>query len=270
MNCKRRREDRRPNRREPPKPLSKPPRRSPRPRCSRGSPALGYVARGVIYAMIGVLAIRLADGVAAPRPNQQGAMHQIVQQRFGHALLADHRHRSRRIRAVAARAGARRAHARIRRAQRARSHRRRRERGRLRRVLPARDQRASRHRQQLVRPDQEDDGRRSRMARRARARRSGRPAVHRHRHLPGVPRAEQEVPRVLEDRPDVPLRAAGVHDDRRGRARGARRRVRADRIFVLKAAIDYSPKDAVGIDGALAKLAQHAYGTTALSSSRPA
>ena len=36
-------------------------------------------------------------------------------------------------------------------------------------------------------------------------------------------------------------------------------------IFVLKAAIDYSPKDAVGIDGALAKLAQHSYGTTALS-----
>jgi hypothetical protein len=47
----------------------------------------GYAARGVIYALIGVLAIRLADGVAAPRPNQQGAMHQIAQQRFGHALL---------------------------------------------------------------------------------------------------------------------------------------------------------------------------------------
>jgi hypothetical protein len=35
-------------------------------------------------------------------------------------------------------------------------------------------------------------------------------------------------------------------------------------IFVLKAAIDYSPKDAVGIDGALARLTHHAYGTTAL------
>src|SRR6476646_7939950 len=52
-----------------------------------GLARVGYVARGVIYAMIGVLAIRLADGVAAPRPNQQGAMHQIAQQRFGHALL---------------------------------------------------------------------------------------------------------------------------------------------------------------------------------------
>ena len=43
----------------------------------------GYAARGVIYAVIGVLAIRLADGVAAPRPNQQGAMQQIAQQQFG-------------------------------------------------------------------------------------------------------------------------------------------------------------------------------------------
>jgi hypothetical protein len=47
----------------------------------------GYAARGVIYALIGLLALRLADGVAAPRPNQQGAMQQIAQQRYGHALL---------------------------------------------------------------------------------------------------------------------------------------------------------------------------------------
>jgi hypothetical protein len=47
----------------------------------------GYVARGVIYALIGLLAIRLANGVAAPKPNQQGAMHQIAHQQYGHALL---------------------------------------------------------------------------------------------------------------------------------------------------------------------------------------
>jgi hypothetical protein len=47
----------------------------------------GYAARGAIYAVIGVLAIRLANGVSGPRPNQQGAMQQIEQQRFGHALL---------------------------------------------------------------------------------------------------------------------------------------------------------------------------------------
>lgn len=47
----------------------------------------GYVARGVLYALIGLLAIRLANGVSGPRPNQQGAMQQIEHQRFGHALL---------------------------------------------------------------------------------------------------------------------------------------------------------------------------------------
>jgi hypothetical protein len=52
-----------------------------------GLARVGYAARGAIYALIGVLAIRLANGVSAPRPNQQGAMHQIAQQRFGHALL---------------------------------------------------------------------------------------------------------------------------------------------------------------------------------------
>ena len=52
-----------------------------------GLARVGYAARGVIYAVIGVLALRLADGAAGPRPNQQGAMQQIAQQRFGHALL---------------------------------------------------------------------------------------------------------------------------------------------------------------------------------------
>jgi hypothetical protein len=47
----------------------------------------GYVARGVVYALIGLLAIRLATGVSGPRPNQQGAMQQIEKQPFGHALL---------------------------------------------------------------------------------------------------------------------------------------------------------------------------------------
>jgi Domain of Unknown Function (DUF1206) len=47
----------------------------------------GYAARGLLYAVIGLLAVRLANGVAAPRPNQQGAMQQILHQRFGHGLL---------------------------------------------------------------------------------------------------------------------------------------------------------------------------------------
>ena len=52
-----------------------------------GLARIGYLSRGVIYALIGLLAIRLADGVAGPRPNQQGAMQQIAQQRYGHLLL---------------------------------------------------------------------------------------------------------------------------------------------------------------------------------------
>jgi hypothetical protein len=47
----------------------------------------GYVGRGVIYALIGVLAFRIAEGVGSARPNQQGAMNKIAHQPFGHGLL---------------------------------------------------------------------------------------------------------------------------------------------------------------------------------------
>lgn len=47
----------------------------------------GYAARGVIYAMIGVLALRLAQGTGTARPNQQGAMQKIAHQPFGHVWL---------------------------------------------------------------------------------------------------------------------------------------------------------------------------------------
>ncbi len=52
-----------------------------------GLARLGYAARGVIYALIGLLAFRLAEGVGGPRPSQQGAMHKIAHEPFGHALL---------------------------------------------------------------------------------------------------------------------------------------------------------------------------------------
>ena len=35
-------------------------------------------------------------------------------------------------------------------------------------------------------------------------------------------------------------------------------------VFVVKAAVDYAPKKAVGLDGALAKLAHQTYGTVLL------
>jgi hypothetical protein len=52
-----------------------------------GLARLGYVARGVIYGLIGILAIRIAQGFGGPKPNQQGAMRTIADQTFGHALL---------------------------------------------------------------------------------------------------------------------------------------------------------------------------------------
>ena len=47
---------------------------------------------------------------------------------------------------------------------------------------------------------------------------------------------------------------------RRRLPRGTRGRVRAIGIFVIKAAVDYNPKDAIGLHGALQKLAQASYG----------
>jgi hypothetical protein len=47
----------------------------------------GYAARGVIYALIGLLAFRLAEGVGTARPNQQGAMNKIAHEHHGHLLL---------------------------------------------------------------------------------------------------------------------------------------------------------------------------------------
>jgi len=47
----------------------------------------GYVARGLIYIVIGICAIRLADGVNGQPASQTGALKLIADQRFGHALL---------------------------------------------------------------------------------------------------------------------------------------------------------------------------------------
>ena len=47
----------------------------------------GYVARGVIYALMGILAIQLARGVGGEKPSQEGAMRLIADQTFGRVLL---------------------------------------------------------------------------------------------------------------------------------------------------------------------------------------
>ena len=47
----------------------------------------GFVARGLIYGIIGILAIKLALGSAGTTANQQGAMETIARQPFGKVLL---------------------------------------------------------------------------------------------------------------------------------------------------------------------------------------
>src|SRR5947208_15189969 len=47
----------------------------------------GLIARGVVYGVIGVLAIKMAVGSAGTAPNQQGALQAIARQPFGKVLL---------------------------------------------------------------------------------------------------------------------------------------------------------------------------------------
>lgn len=47
----------------------------------------GFVSRGLIYAIVGILAIKLALGVGGQSANQQGAFREIAQQPFGKLLL---------------------------------------------------------------------------------------------------------------------------------------------------------------------------------------
>jgi hypothetical protein len=47
----------------------------------------GFVARGLIYGIIGILAIKLAIGAGGRTTNQQGALKTIAQQPFGRVLL---------------------------------------------------------------------------------------------------------------------------------------------------------------------------------------
>jgi hypothetical protein len=47
----------------------------------------GFVSRGVIYGIIGILAVKLALGAGGKTTNQQGALKTIAQQPFGEVLL---------------------------------------------------------------------------------------------------------------------------------------------------------------------------------------
>lgn len=49
----------------------------------------GYAARGLIYILMGILALRLSNGLQGSEksPNQQGAIHELLQQPFGRFLV---------------------------------------------------------------------------------------------------------------------------------------------------------------------------------------
>lgn len=47
----------------------------------------GFIARGVVYALVGALAVCLAAGLGGKATNQQGALETVDRQPFGHVLL---------------------------------------------------------------------------------------------------------------------------------------------------------------------------------------
>jgi Domain of Unknown Function (DUF1206) len=47
----------------------------------------GFVARALVYAIIGILALKLALGQGGKLTNQQGALHTVAHQPFGKLLL---------------------------------------------------------------------------------------------------------------------------------------------------------------------------------------
>ncbi|MFC4031108.1 DUF1206 domain-containing protein [Streptomyces polygonati] len=61
-------------------------RRSPREALTSAGRA-GFVARGVVYVLIGVLAIRIAFGAGGQQADRQGALQSIAGQPFGTAML---------------------------------------------------------------------------------------------------------------------------------------------------------------------------------------
>jgi hypothetical protein len=83
----------------------------------------------------------------------------------------------------------------------------------------------------------------------------------RRRTLERIRRHREEVPEQLGDRKNERSRA------KLGRALGRRRATRADVVFILigifliKAAHDYSPREAISVDGALQKLVNQSYGS---------
>ncbi|BAJ26372.1 MULTISPECIES: DUF1206 domain-containing protein [Kitasatospora] len=56
-------------------------------RAVRAAGRSGFVARGVVYALVGVLALRIAFGTGGEDADRQGALHQVALRPFGAVLL---------------------------------------------------------------------------------------------------------------------------------------------------------------------------------------
>ena len=223
----------------------------------------GLAARGVIYAIIGVLAIKLALGDGGKTTNQQGALETIAQQPFGKALLV--------LMAIGLAGYAL---------------------WRLVRAAIGHGPEASDDTKERIAglasgiaygalcvtaisiligsgggaraaPGQ-GDRRRARLAGRRGARGDRGPGHHRRRPRAGVQGNHAEVPRELQDRADErgverAFTALGVFGHL------ARMVVFAlIGYFLIRAAIDYDPDKAVSLDGALAAVGQASYGPTLL------
>ncbi|MFJ5228555.1 DUF1206 domain-containing protein [Kitasatospora sp. NPDC088391] len=56
-------------------------------RAATAAGRTGFTARGVLYTLLGVLALRIAFGSGGEEADRQGALHQVAEQPFGTALL---------------------------------------------------------------------------------------------------------------------------------------------------------------------------------------
>ena len=192
---------------------------------SSGFRAPGSSRGALVYAIIGMLAFKLAVGHGGKLTNQQGAMRTVAHQPFGGFLLSLRRARSRRLLALAAvRAalgrgpeGADRGFDRIAALGSGLAY----------GALCVSRSRSSRRRllvgQHIT---QEVDGRRPRLAHGCVDRRARRRGPGRHRALPGLPRRVAGVPRRLEGRADATCSEDVDRPDRNGRPSGADGRVR--------------------------------------------
>ena len=222
----------------------------------------GLVARGVVYLIIGVLALKLALGDGGKATNQTGALKTIAEQSFGEALLILRRDRPGGLLALEAAPSRRRPWRRTAR-QRLRSRLRARQRHRLRDPLHHGGENPHRIRRRLG--DAEgNDRRRSGLA-------GGTVIVA----IAGafmigvaVYQAYKGLAKKFLDDAKTGEMSEGV---RKGyTALGVFGHVARAVVFALigygliKAALDYNPKEAIGLDGALRELAHASYGPALL------